>query len=148
VSDRDVDAWAMVFRAGHWYLVGYDRERNDVRAFRLSRMVGEIGDVGEGSTPPGDFRAADHVQTGPWVATGDDRATVLFSSDKAWFAQSQFPGAREAGVEDDGWVAIEIPMADVDALAAMLLEYGPDAIVRSPASLRDTVVARLESLGA
>jgi predicted DNA-binding transcriptional regulator YafY len=28
----------------------------------------------------------------------------------------------------------------------MLLEYGPDAIVRSPASLRDAVVSRLETL--
>jgi proteasome accessory factor B len=147
-SDRDVDAWAMVFRAGHWYLVGHDRARQDVRAFRLSRMVGEIADAGDGSTPPEDFRAADHVQAGPWVATGDDRATVLFSSEKAWFARSQFPGAQEIAVADGGWVLIEIPMADADALAAMLLEYGPDAVVRSPASLRDTVVDRLESLGA
>ncbi len=119
-GDRDVDAWAMVFRAGHWYLVGHDRARQDVRAFRLSRMVGEIADAGD----------------------------VLFSSDKAWFARSQFPGAQEIAVEDGGWVLIEIPMADADALAAMLLEYGPDAVVRSPASLRDTVVNRLESLSA
>jgi predicted DNA-binding transcriptional regulator YafY len=27
----------------------------------------------------------------------------------------------------------------------MLLEYGPEAVVRSPASLRDTVVSRLEA---
>jgi proteasome accessory factor B len=145
VGDRDVDAWAMVFRAGHWYLVGHDRERDDIRAFRLSRMVGEIADAGEGSTPPEDFRAADHVEAGPWVATGDDRATVLFSPDKAWFAASQFPGANETGAGDDGWVVMEIPMADEDAFAAMLLEYGPDAIVRSPGSLRDAVVARLEA---
>jgi proteasome accessory factor B len=145
-GDRDVDAWAMVFRAGHWYLVGHDRERGDVRAFRLSRMVGETRDVGEGSAPPGDFRAADHVDAGPWVAAGDDRAVVLFSQDRAWFAASQFPGAEEVGVEDDGRVVMEIPLADEEAFAAMLLEYGPDAIVRSPASLRDAVVSRLETL--
>ena len=37
-------------------------------------------------------------------------------------------------------------MADEDAFAAMLLEYGPDAVVRSPDSLRDAVVSRLEAL--
>lgn len=144
-GDRDVDAWAMVFRAGHWYLVGHDRERDDVRAFRLSRIVGEVTDAGEGSAPPTDFRAADHVDAGPWVASGDDRAVILFSPDRAWFAASQFPGATDVGVDGDGRVVMEIPMADEEAFAAMLLEYGPDAVVRSPASLRDTVIARLEA---
>jgi proteasome accessory factor B len=147
VGERDVDAWAMVFRAGHWYLVGHDRERDDVRAFRLSRVVGELGDTGAGSTPPDDFHAADHVQAGPWVARGDDRARVLFSPDRAWLAASQFPGAREVGTEDGGWAVIDVPMADEDALASMLLEYGPDAVVRSPASLRDAILSRLEAIG-
>jgi predicted DNA-binding transcriptional regulator YafY len=145
-GERDVDAWAMVFRAGHWYLVGHDRARDDVRAFRLSRMAGEISDAGSGTAPPADFRAADHVDQGPWVASGDDRAVVLFSPGRAWFAASQFPGAQEIGTEPDGWVTMEVPMADEDAFAAMLLEYGPDAVVRSPASLRDAVVSRLEAL--
>lgn len=145
-GERDVDAWAMVFRAGHWYLVGHDRERDDIRAFRLSRMVGEIVDAGVGSSPPADFRAADHVEAGPWVAVGDDRAIVSFSPARAWFAASQFPGAREIDTDPAGWVEMEIPMADEHAFAAMLLEYGPDAIVRSPSSLRDAVVSRLEAL--
>ncbi len=70
----------------------------------------------------------------------------LFSPDRAWFAASQFPGAAEVGVDGDGRIVMEIPMADEEAFAAMLLEYGPDAVVRSPASLRDTVIARLEAL--
>ena len=71
---------------------------------------------------------------------------MLFSPERAWFAASQFPGARELGTESDGWVVMEVPMADEEAFAAMLLEYGPDAVVRSPASLRDAVVSRLEAL--
>jgi predicted DNA-binding transcriptional regulator YafY len=144
-GERDVDAWAMVFRTGHWYLVGHDHERDAVRAFRLSRVVGEVTVAGEGSEPPEGFRAADHVASGPWVVTGEDTATVLFSPERAWLAATQFPGVRQAGTED-GWVVTEIPMADEASLAAMLLEYGPDALVRSPASLREAVIARLESV--
>jgi len=147
-GERDVDAWAMVFRGGHWYLVGNDRDRVDIRAFRLSRIVGELRDAGEGSTPPEGFRAADHVQSGPWVATGDDRATVLFSPARTWWALSQFPGATQVGRDEEGWTIVELPMADEDATVALLLEYGPDAVVRSPASLRDAVIARLEAIGA
>ncbi|MFN8232458.1 MAG: WYL domain-containing protein [Actinomycetota bacterium] len=50
-SDRDADAYAVVFRRGHWYLVGLDHTRDDVRAFRLSRLTTELSDVGEGSEP-------------------------------------------------------------------------------------------------
>ena len=147
-GERDVDAWAMVFRAGHWYLVGHDHERDAVRAFRLSRVAGEISDVGQGSDPPDGFRAADHVEGGPWVPGGDDRAEVRFSPERAWLAESQFPGAAPTGTGEDGWVVMEIPMADEDALAAMLLEFGPDAVVQSPASLRDAVIGRLEAVRA
>ncbi len=40
-SEREVDAFAMVYRGGHWYLVGHDTDRDDIRAFRLSRFTGE-----------------------------------------------------------------------------------------------------------
>src|SRR3989449_1844045 len=38
-SERRVDVFAVVFRGGRWYLVGHDHEREDVRAFRLSRVT-------------------------------------------------------------------------------------------------------------
>jgi predicted DNA-binding transcriptional regulator YafY len=88
------------------------------------------------------------VQGGPWVPSGDDRATVRFSPERSWWALSQFPGASQVATDEEGWAIVEIPMADEEAMAALLLEYGPDAVVRSPASLRDAIVARLEAIGA
>ena len=73
-SEREVDAFAMVFRGGHWYLVGHDRDRDDVRAFRLSRFTSDPEDRGEGAEPPDGFRAADHVQAGPWDAQAEEQA--------------------------------------------------------------------------
>ena len=67
-GDREVDAFGVVFRGGHWYLVGHDRGRDDIRAFRLSRVTDALVDVGEGSAPPDGFRAIDHVEAGPWNA--------------------------------------------------------------------------------
>ena len=146
-GERDVDAWAMVFRAGHWYLVGHDRERDDVRAFRLSRMAGEIADAGSGTAPPADFRAADHVDAGS-LGRGRRRprrgAVLAGPSVVRRLSVPRRHGDRDRS--RTAWVAMEVPMADEDAFAAMLLEYGPDAVVRSPASLRDAVVSRLEAL--
>ena len=64
-SDRTVDAFGLAVRGGHWYLVGMDRDRGDIRSFRLSRVSGDVEIAGEGTEPPPGFRAADHVQAGP-----------------------------------------------------------------------------------
>jgi proteasome accessory factor B len=145
-SDRDVDAYAVVFRAGHWYLVGFDHGRDEPRSFRLSRFTSDLTDAGEGSEPPEGFRAADHVLGGPWVASGEERAKIALSPAIAWWATSTLIGAEPAGTRDDGWVEVSVPIADERELAPWILQFGPDAVVEAPDSLRDEVVARLEAL--
>jgi proteasome accessory factor B len=147
-SERQVDAYAMVFRGGHWYLVGNDTDRDDVRAFRLSRFTSDLKDRGEGSELPDGFSAADHVQAGPWTASPTDHAVIAFSPDVAWWAVGSFAGARETGVDEDGWVVADVPMSDPELLASLVLQFGPDAVVRSPDAVRDAVIRRLESVDA
>ena len=146
VSDRDVDAFAMVFRSGHWYLVGHDREREDVRAFRLSRFTNEPVDHGEGTRRPDGFRAADHVQAGSW-SPGEERAVVAFDPDVAWWASGSLAGAEPSGTRADGWVQVSVPFADVGSLAGLILQFGPAAEVEAPPPLRAEVVRRLEQVG-
>lgn len=143
---REVDAWAVVFRAGHWYLVGRDAGRDAVRAFRLSRVTTALERVGEGSAPPADFAPSDHVRAGPWEPGGDDRAEVAFAPDVAWHALEALEQAQEVRSLEDGWVVLSIPFHDAEALAAPLLEYGPDAEVIAPAAVREEVVRRLREL--
>ncbi|MGE5226790.1 MAG: helix-turn-helix transcriptional regulator [Planctomycetaceae bacterium] len=142
-SERDVDAYGAVFRGGHWYLVGHDHERDEIRAFRLSRFASPLTVVGEGSAPPEGFHAAEHVQAGPWVASGDDRATVAFTPEAAVLAEGSLAGAVREPDEADGRVVLSIPIADDAVLAGLLLQYGPDARVLAPPSLREEVVRRL-----
>jgi proteasome accessory factor B len=143
-AEREVDAFAVVYRGGHWYLVGHDREREAIRAFRLSRCTTPIADAGEGSDPPEDFRATDHVESGPWVPDPSERARVAFAPAAAWLARSQFPGAEAIATREDGWVLLSIPSADASILAPLLLGFGPDAVVEGPDDLRADVLRRLE----
>ena len=138
----------MVFRGGHWYLVGHDRGRDDVRAFRLSRFTTDLTDTGDGRPPPEGFRATDHVQAGSWAAESEETAVVTFSPAVAWWASASFAGAVQDGSAEDGWVRVLVPMADADSLASLVLQFGPDAYVQDPPSLRDEVVRRLEALRA
>jgi proteasome accessory factor B len=146
LSDREVDAYAMVFRGGHWYLVGHDREREDVRAFRLSRFTTEIAVVGPGGTPPEGFRAADHVEAGPYRPSGDRPAEVAFDAEAASRAEQTLSGAERVKELSDGRVVLAVPAADEDVLAGLLLQFGPDAEVLDPASLRQAMIRRLEQV--
>jgi predicted DNA-binding transcriptional regulator YafY len=147
-GERHVDAFAMVCRGGHWYLIGHDRERDAVRAFRLSRLTTDPHDEGEGVAPPEGFHAADHVQAGPWgVGEPHERAVIAFSSDVAWWATTGLKGAERSSPREDGWIEVVVPLSDVAALAGWVLSFGSDAEAISPEPLRTMVVGRLERAG-
>ncbi|HXF71563.1 MAG TPA: WYL domain-containing protein [Actinomycetota bacterium] len=145
-SQREVDPYGLVWRAGHWYVVGLDHGRGELRAFRLSRIVSEVREAGEGSAPPEGFRAAEHVRAGPWGPGEPERhAVVAFSPEVAWWATAGIPEAERVRERPDGWVEFRVPLGAGDALASWVLGFGPDAEVRSPRSLRDEVIRRLEA---
>lgn len=142
-GEREVDAWGVVFRAGRWYLVGWDRSRDDVRAFRLQRVEGALADAGEGRPRPADFVAADHV--GPEGLDAGRRATVALAPEVIAVA-SGIADARTVGTGDDDWTVIDIPFDDVSWFASWVLALGDRAVVRGPEDLRAEVVRRLEAV--
>src|SRR5690606_32005648 len=59
-----------------WYVVGFDRDRKAIRAFRADRIEGDAT-IGERDAfePPADFRPDDHVEARGWLL-GDDPAHI------------------------------------------------------------------------
>jgi len=146
-SDRHVDAYGLVVRGGHWYLVGRDRDRDDIRAFRLSRLSSDVDDAGEGSDPPEGFRAADHVQAGPWgPGEPQERARIAFSPEVAWWATNGIVGAEVVRTRKDGWIEVLVPTGPGEGLAPWVLSFGPDAEALEPAELRGEILRRLEAI--
>ena len=136
----------MVFRGGHWYLVGHDHDRDGIRAFRLSRVTTGPTDLGEGSAPPAGFRAIEHVEAGPWNTRDASHARVAFGPAAAVLAEASLPGAVREQRRADGWTILSVPAADPATLAPLVLGYGPEAEVLEPAVLRDEVVRRLTAV--
>jgi predicted DNA-binding transcriptional regulator YafY len=64
-SLRDVDPYGLVFHAGRWYLVGPDHRTDEIRSFRVDRIVAVDVSEEEFEPPPG-FDAVAHV-TRQWV---------------------------------------------------------------------------------
>jgi proteasome accessory factor B len=148
---RTVEPWGVITEQRRWYLVGHDRDRNDTRTFRLSRIgagVQAVGDPGAVTRPDGvDLRAvvrravtsaqagadaSSHAQV--WVADG--RATALRRAGTATGAQAL--GGRAGEI-------VELDIGVQDRLAREIAGYGADAIVLAPESLRDDVLRRLRT---
>ncbi len=146
-TDRDVAPYGLLFRHGHWYLIGHDALRDDVRVFRLGRM--EDVDVNRRApgTPdydvPADFRLADYAQRESWELGPDDepglRARVRFA-----FPASLWAGRNRYGdlVHDlpGGGALREFDVHQVSPFLRWLQSFAGEAIVASPPELRDEQV--------
>jgi proteasome accessory factor B len=146
-GQRTVDPFALVFRSGSWYVVGYDRERKGVRSYRLSRVLSEMKDAGEGRPAPDGFDAASHLESGPWgIGKPAETARMGFTPRIAWLVVAQTRGASVVRARRDGWVEVEVPASQSETFASWVLSFGPDARVFAPRAIRDHVVSRLEAL--
>lgn len=146
-TTRTVEPWGVVTQNGRWYLVGHDRDRDDTRTFRLSRIAADVtatGPAGAVSRPDGlDLReiVANVVGDAPvgvtarvWIADG--RATALRRAGTVVGAAAH--GGRAGEI-------IEIDLGSRDRLAREIAGYGADAVVLEPQSLRDNVLDRLRA---
>jgi proteasome accessory factor B len=145
-EDRTIEPWGVVWWHGRWYVVGHDTDREDVRVFRLSRIVGAAAPVG----PAGTVKVPADTDLRALVArmAGDDpstTATVRVRPGAAWALR------REAGTTTaaaDGWDRIELGYSDPERFAERVTGYGADVVVEGPDEARQAVVRRLESLSA
>jgi predicted DNA-binding transcriptional regulator YafY len=153
-QDRTVDPYALLHRRGLWYLIAYDHERQDQRAFRLDRIVGDVTPAGESGAfdPPGDrIRSEDVLPPG---LTNPQRAEVAVTETIAWqVARRALGGGRPVGGPGEERTMFTVPVGDPDTFLAWALEFGPDLEVVTPPEVRNRVIeglrlAREQALGA
>lgn len=140
-TQREVHPFGVASRRGRWYLVGEDRDRGEVRAFRLDRMTGPpkaAGDPGAYEIPEG-FSAREHIE-GPVEEPVD--AVVAIHPDVAWEGIGR--GGTWLETRDDGWQRQRFASVQPFRLQTWVLGLGEHAVVEEPASLREAVVRHLE----
>jgi proteasome accessory factor B len=142
---RQVEPWAVLSRSGHWYLVGRDRDRDDARVFRLSRIEGEVRTAGR----KGSYEVPEDLDPRVMIAPRprDQRvATVLVAAGRA--ASLRRRALPVTGIPGPaprpGWNELTFEVGDAGGFADELAGYGPDVIALSPEDLRDGVRRRLE----
>ncbi|MDJ0320147.1 WYL domain-containing protein [Pseudarthrobacter sp. PS3-L1] len=149
---RTVEPWGVGSRFGHWYLAGFDRDRQDLRFFRLSRLTTGVNLLATGTfDPPSDFNISVALAAFPELPQqeailGMRPGTLQQLRRRARDAKDPQPDAKE--IDDVGQAGllsdrVAVPFSDIDVLAEELASYGPQVRVEAPRELRDAVLQRL-----
>lgn len=139
--DRTVQPWGMGSRFGHWYLVGFDIDRQAERWFRLTRITTlPTTQAGTYSVPP-DFSMSASLATLTTDALGR-RATVAIRTGTCHILRAR-PGAKSTE-RSDGWDTLHFSYSDEATTAGEIASFGRNAVVLSPDSLVAEVRRRLE----
>lgn len=148
---RHLEPWGVVSRRGRWYVVGFDRDRDEERVFRLSRIVGDVvpdGPPGTVVVPEGvDVRRLAFDRSEP--VTERRPATVLLRSGAAQGPRRWARDVRPATVEEageQGWDQATLTFRDVDWFAPYLARFADDLVVLDPPDLREAVIHQLKSV--
>ncbi len=148
---RHVDVAGLRFRKGHWYLVGFDRDRAEARTFRIDRIDG-LPELGEPSSAelPAQFDADRSFSRDPWqFGEGEDvEVDVLVDPAESGRVVAELGSVAVVEQRDDGAVVVRLLVTDVDALVLWVLDLLDHAEVLGPTSVRDAVVDRLEACAA
>ena len=144
---RTVEAYGLVHKLGHWYLVGPESGQDTIKAFRIDRTADlEVGEHRGAFTRPPSFRAADQIPEEPWAAGSEMvPATVRFDPDVAWIAGRQLGPRSEVARNPDGGIDAVIPVANPGAFLGWLVGFEDSAELLDPPGLRERFLALIRS---
>jgi proteasome accessory factor B len=141
-ESRTVEPWGVLSWHGRWYLVGFDRGRNDSRSFRLSRVAGAIKAIGGPNTVvrPEGVNLVDYVQgrTPDQIHTARVRIYGHGGGRLRRMARAVENAVEDAaGNASEGTDGTELVIDYTDAaqLARVVAAAGSAAVVLSPPDL-------------
>lgn len=138
---RTIQPWGMGSRFGHWYLVGFDVDRQAERWFRLTRITTPPAvQPGTYSVPP-EFSMSASLSTLDAEHTGQ-RATVAVRTGSCHILRAR-PGATTTP-GGDGWDTLDFSYSDESTAAAEIASFGRNAHALSPEPLAAEVQRRLD----
>ncbi len=148
-EQRQVDVAGLRFRDGHWYLIGFDRDRGEARTFRIDRFDGppEVGEPSSAQLPAA-FDVEQAFGREPWQFGQGDELPVEILVDAAESGRVVAELGEEKVIEwrDDGSVVVGLSVSDIHACVLWVLDLLDHAEVLAPPSVRAVVIDHLTAV--
>jgi proteasome accessory factor B len=138
-QERTIVPIALSNRSGFWYVSGVDQEIQEVRTFRLDRIIGAIEVLKNKSAFefPADFDF-DLVN----VTAPNRLAVIDVRKGKGHALRTLSESTKDLGE----WDQIKVPIHSIQTLAAEILWHGEDVFVHQPTDLCEYIVEQLQAL--
>lgn len=141
-SLRSVNVMGLSAWRGDWYVVGEDLDRDDIRAFKLSRFTSKVDVVSAGNSYeiPRDFNVSDYLV----MFQSEDFETRIHLRKGAGLPLR----ARAKNITnfDEEWDEVTVGFYNDQVALREILWLGSDGIVISPESLRKRVIESLTEI--
>lgn len=143
---RTVEPLRLDFARGRWYLTAHDRDREDLRNFRLDRIDAEVT-VGEATFEPRPVPES-AARREPWEigGTGQTVAKVIVDRPLAAWAERRLGTDRIAQRRADGAVVVAVPVTNDEAFRSFVVEFLEHAEILEPPELRASFTEWLETM--
>jgi predicted DNA-binding transcriptional regulator YafY len=147
LTERSLDPYAVVHRAGEWLVVGYCHLRQAQRTFRIDR-VRAIG-VGQRPgtpdfEPPADFDLARYLRRSPWVfqagVSGFVDVVLDVGPDRGWMADEDFGDQAVREPLAGGWVRVRFRSGNPEYVVTRVLDGAGHLRLVAPTELRQRVL--------
>lgn len=151
-TERHVEPWRLVLRHGHWYLLGFDRDRDDARVFRLSRISSPVVEEG----PAGSVRRPEPEVVQEHLSRLEPPAAEPVAALVARDPSLRLPGDAEparppthlpAGVGvPDRFVVETVVFPGMEQLATSVLQAGGRVVLLGPQEARRALADRFSAI--
>jgi predicted DNA-binding transcriptional regulator YafY len=142
---RELSPHGLVVHSGRWYLAGYDHLREDLRTFRVDRMLRLRVLDGAADDQPDGFDAVAYVSTSlarvPWG--WDVEVTLDLPLDEA---VRRVPATLAELVDEEGTTVLRMRADSLDWAANVLARLGCLFSIRKPDELRTSIRALADRL--
>ncbi len=133
-EQREVDFYGLFHRSGWWYAVGFCHLREELRTFRVDRIM-DVKLNGVTFSKPNDFNLHDYVAR-DWQDVPRIGVKMLFTQPLAHLARYSSGFWDSLEEQPDGSILVSFLAPDLYAAASQALSYGQGILVLEPEEVR------------
>lgn len=134
-SARLFEPYGIVYHMGYWYTTGYCHLRNDLRTFRIDRIVA-LDQLDQSFERPTDFDALRHVLEALATMPGTYPVEIVLHGTMEQVRQVLSPTAGTLEETEDG-IIWRRDTYELNWIAYLLLQFDFSVTIHRPAELRD-----------
>ena len=136
-NERQVNPYALVYRGGWWYLVGFCHLRDALRTFRVDRIQ-QLELLSQPFQMQEDFDVHAYLDA-MFADQPQIRAHLRFTPEAAHIARTNLTGWESCQENPDGSVDVIMLATDLNWLASFVLSFSTWVTVTEPPELRALV---------